>query len=246
MKLRFKLILGFLVLSMMLFVAGAVSIWELKKIGSTVQRFLDENYRSITACKDMLESTERIDSGILLILTGSVEEGRSEINKGDSLFQLALDFAQSNITEAGENELTDKISTQFFEFRLLWDRVIVFTDDSIGIDYYHSQIHPVFLNLKNNIQTLMSLNDHAMYSTSLQLQGRIQRSVTPGIVAIIASIIFSIMWLYFLNKFFIAPIIHINRGIKSNMQYGKPYNVQVNTNDELEELNKSIDSILEK
>lgn len=246
MKLRFKLILGFLVLSTMLFVAGAVSIWELKKIGSTVQRFLDENYRSITACKDMLEASERIDSGILLVLTGTVGQGRTEISKGDSLFQLALDFAQTNITESGENELLDRISSQHLEFGLLWNRMIAHSNDTIGIDYYHSRIHPVFLSLKNDIHALMSINDQAMYSTSLQLQSRIERSVTPGIVAIIASIIFSIMWIYFLNKFFLAPIIHINRGIKDNIQFGKPYNVQVDTKDELEELNNSIDSVLQK
>jgi methyl-accepting chemotaxis protein len=85
-----------------------------------------------------------------------------------------------------------------------------------------------------------------MYDTSLNLQNRVQRSITPGIVAIIASILFSLMWIYFLNRFLLRPIIQINKGIKSRLQYGTAYKVKIDTGDELEELNDSVDRLLEK
>jgi len=54
MKIRTKILLGFLILSVMLAIAGAYSIYELTSIGSSVQQLLDDNYQSITAAKNSI------------------------------------------------------------------------------------------------------------------------------------------------------------------------------------------------
>ena len=68
MGLRFKILLGFLILALMLFIAGVWSIYELNSIGSSVPKMLNENYQSIHAGKKMIESLEREDSAILMLL----------------------------------------------------------------------------------------------------------------------------------------------------------------------------------
>jgi len=49
MGIRSKILFGFLILATMLFLAGARSIYELRTVGSFVQRLLDDNYKSIHA-----------------------------------------------------------------------------------------------------------------------------------------------------------------------------------------------------
>lgn len=78
--------LGFLILALMLAVAGAVSIYELKTVGALVQALLDDNYRSITTAKKMTEALERQDSGILLLLSGKWKQGRETITTADNNF----------------------------------------------------------------------------------------------------------------------------------------------------------------
>jgi hypothetical protein len=63
MGLRAKMLLGFLILTIMLLVAGVWSIYELITAGSSVQKLLNENYKSITAGKMMIEALGREDSG---------------------------------------------------------------------------------------------------------------------------------------------------------------------------------------
>lgn len=70
MSLRFKIMSGFLILALMLAIAGIWSIYELNSFGTSAEDLLDENYRSIKAAEMMLEALERQDSGILLLLFG--------------------------------------------------------------------------------------------------------------------------------------------------------------------------------
>ena len=96
MKIRVKILSGFLVLALMLLIAGIWSIYELKFLGSSLPEILDDNYQSINASKVMMEALEREDSAILLLLLGKWEEGRNILNSADSLFNDKLLFAEKN------------------------------------------------------------------------------------------------------------------------------------------------------
>lgn len=246
MKLRSKLIFGFVALSLILVIAGGVSIWELRKVGFTMQRVLDNNYRSISACKSMLYACELIDHGILGMYTSFPQNGRNDVFLGDSIFTAALIFNQSNISEPGEKEIIEKISVQFLAFRQLWDKTIVLTDSGAGLQFYLKEVYPDLQLLRSDINQLMTLNDNAMYENSKQLQQRVHRSFSPGIVAIIASLIFTFMWMYFLFVFFVNPLKRINKGIYEARKFGKPYTVHIDNKDELGDLNTMVDQILTK
>lgn len=49
MGLRIKILSGFLILAIMLCVAGVWSIYQFRSIGASVQALLDDNYKSINA-----------------------------------------------------------------------------------------------------------------------------------------------------------------------------------------------------
>ena len=56
MGLRTKILSGFAILTAMLFIAGVWSFYELRSMGGSVQKVLDENYRSIHAAKMLNEA----------------------------------------------------------------------------------------------------------------------------------------------------------------------------------------------
>ena len=66
MKLRMKIMSGFLILVIMLALAGIFSIYELTTISSSVQSLLDDNYKSIIAAKKMIEALERHPSAAVV------------------------------------------------------------------------------------------------------------------------------------------------------------------------------------
>lgn len=243
MKLRLKILSGFLILALMLTVAAVWSVFELRSIGTSVNLLLEENYKSIAASKTMIEALEREDSGVLLLMLGKWDEGRKIISSGDSLFQEGFNIAASNITIENEQSYIDSINRRYKEYQNMLAKPIVGTTKEGDINWYFREVHTAFLKVKSAVNDLMDINDDTMYSTASGLRNKANRAVMPAIVAIIAALVFTFMFNFFVNYYFVNPIVRITSGIKDFIKRLTPFNVKVDTKDELAELTSSIHTL---
>jgi hypothetical protein len=243
MGLRAKILIGFFILSAMLLIAGVWSIHEVRTTGTSVQKLLDDNYRSINAAKMMMEALEREDSATLLLLLGNWEEGRKIMNGADNVFQQGLQFAEKNITEPDETAIVDSIRFKYDIYKKLLQQPIAGTVKEGDLNWYFQSVHPSFLSVRNSVEKLMALNDQVMYETASDLQSRANRAVMPGIVAIMAAVFFSLMFNFFVNYYMVSPIIKTTRAIDDFVKSGKPFDVKVETKDEIEGLVSAVYSL---
>lgn len=240
MNLRVKILSGFLILSIMLFTAGALSICELNKIGHSVQVLLDENYKSIDASKIMIEALEREDSGVLLLILGDWDNGRSTIKEADHDFQKAFDVAENNITIPGEKEHVETIKATYASYKKLWVRPIVDTLREGDLQWYYGDVHQAFLKSKVAVNRLMTLNNKTMYQTASALQNRAGRAIMPGIVAIVSALVFTIIFNFFINLYVILPIKRFTASIQDYIKSGDQTGLSVDSSDEISDLAKAI------
>jgi len=243
MGIRVKILSGFLILSLMLLIAGSWSIYELKSIGSSVQRILDENYQSIRAAKVMKEALEREDSAVLLLMLGHWEEGRRLLSSADSLFTQKINFAFENISIEGEHEHLDEISSRYTVYKSKWERPIVDTYKEGNMDWYFKEMHNSFLHVKESINELITLNDSTMYLTASKLENRSSRAIMPGIIALISALVFTFLFNYLVNYYYVTPIITITDRVNKFINKRTPFNVTIETDDEIAELADAIDHL---
>lgn len=233
-----------MILTIMLFVAGVWSIYELRTVGTSVQSLLDDNYKSINAAKMMIVSLEREDSGVLLLLSGDWEEGRSIIESADTLFQKGFKIAKNNLTIPGEQAYVKEIKLKYQIYKDQWKKPIVGTRHEKDLDWYFQEVHKSFLDVKNAVEELMTINDQIMYKTASDLKNRAHRAVMPGIVAILSALIFTFIFNYFINYYVVSPIIRITDGIRKFLNAKEAFNVKIETKDELLHLVNSIRELL--
>ena len=65
----------FVVFAMLLLIAALISLQSIRRfnqLGRSIDVILKENYRSVIACQQMNDALERMDSGLLFILSGFV------------------------------------------------------------------------------------------------------------------------------------------------------------------------------
>ena len=244
MGLRAKILSGFMILTMMLVVVGIWSIYELTRVGTSVQRFLDENYKSINAGKMMIEALEREDSAVLLLLSSEWKEGRSILTSGDELFQKGFAIAQNNVTIPGEGVYVGEIEAKYKAYKNLWVKPIVDTSKEGNLAWYFQEVHQAFQGVKLSVGKLVTLNDQTMYQTASELKGRAHRAVMPGIVAILAALIFTALFNFFTNHYVISPIITTTRAVQDFMETGQLPDIQVETHDELLDLVSSVQQLV--
>jgi methyl-accepting chemotaxis protein len=243
MKLRLKILSGFLILVLMLSIAAIWSIVELKSMGTSVRDLLNDNYKSINASKIMIEALEREDSAILLLLLGNWQKGRSIIYSADSLFERGFSIASSNITIPDEQVYIDSLRTKYRIYKNLWERPIVDTHRQGDLNWYFEEVHQAFLDVKKAADDLMFMNDQVMFKTASNLESKANRAIMPAVVAIISALIFSLLFNFFVNYYFINPVIRITKGIQKHLDNKMPFNVEIYTKDEISDLADSINKL---
>jgi methyl-accepting chemotaxis protein len=236
MKIRLKILLGFIILAVMLIVAGVFSIHELTDIGASVQHLLDDNYQSINAAKIMIEGLERQDSGVLLLLSGQRQKGRTTILAGDTEFAGAYKTARSNLTIPGEAELVTAINDKYKIYKSLWNKPLVENWLEGDLNWYFTEVHTAFQAVKAAVQELMTLNDKTMYQTASSLKNRARRAAMPGIVAIVSALVMTLMFNFFINLTIVNPLLSIIRSIRSFVNHDEPVKIDIENRDEIGDL----------
>lgn len=108
---------GFMLLASLLLVAGAISVYEFTNLSNSVNSLIEDNYKTINATQSMLESLEREDSGILMLLLGKWDEGRAILNSADSSFRSALNIAMGNQTEKDEDIFVAAVNKSYLIYK---------------------------------------------------------------------------------------------------------------------------------
>ena len=237
MKLKTKILAGFLTISAMLAVAGLWSITRMNWMGENVENILENNYKSINAAKGMIKSLEREDSAILMIINGEAQKYQNVLLPADSIFAKHFAIAKNNITIPGEEKIIENIEKLYPELKA---KLSVANGKPIDKEWYFSEVHESLLAVMEEAENLQNINDEEMYKTAKNISESAERALMPGIIAIIAAIVFSLIFSYMINYYLIKPIRDITKEITKFIKVKKSFNYEAESRDEIYELANSV------
>jgi HAMP domain-containing protein len=244
MSLRSKIFYGFLTLAAILLLAGIISIMEFRNMGQSVKKMLDENYISIVSSQHMTESIEKCNNGILLILIGKTIEGQTIIISADSIFKSNLKLVREHTSLTGEDSLVNSVDSLYSTCRNIWLDSSASSDRKNKLDWYFNIANKTSASLIESIEKLRKMNSQNINTTVASLKNKAKRILMPGIVAIIVALVFTLVFNYFINHYFVSPIRRITSGVTSYTAQRIPFRVNIETNDEMLELTKSIENLI--
>jgi signal transduction histidine kinase len=121
MSLRYRLWLSFAPLLVLLAALGGGHVLALGLVGGRIEAILQENYRSVEAMNGLNEAAERIDSSFQFALAGR-PGARRQYDENWAAYQRHFEVERNNVTEPGEQELVDELTSLTERFRRLGDR----------------------------------------------------------------------------------------------------------------------------
>lgn len=246
MKIRLKILSGFLVLVAMLTVAGVFGMWEFNKLSRSVNSLLNDNYKSIQACNKMTDGLETIESGIMLAMMGQRDIGNKAIFRGDSIFLASLQIARANITESNEDQFIDDLKTKYDTFKQFWVENFLNSSQPIEMDWYLKSGYQNFIDAKSSVNALLMLNQTSMHNDAYNLRDVAQRAVMPGFVAVVVALVFAILFNFFIHYYLVSPILRLVKAINNYHPAGKEINAHIETRDEIKMLEDAVRNLINK
>lgn len=243
-KLKHKIFVGVLLLAILLAASVSMVIYQFRILNHTVNAILENNYKTIQACQQMLEALERTDSGILLLSLDSQGEGKLIMFRADSLFRASLKVAANNLTEPNEGSYVTAIDLSYSEYKEKLKASVENPVFQSKLQWYSEYVNPDFIKTKESVRALMVLNQENMYKEAHLIKEQSHRAIMPGIVAIVAVIVFAFLFSFFLSQSLVGPLqklIEATKNFKPNMTV---FATSIKSDDEFNELKEGIQTMV--
>ncbi len=211
MKLKTKILLGYGVAFALMGLVVAWAIANLVSLGKATDAILSENYRSILAAENMVDSLERQDSGVLLLLLGEGEKGVAQFRENEAAFLQWLARAKDNVTIQGERTLVQSIEASYAAYRKQFS---VLTDRSAANALaartspadYQKRIYPLFSKVREACVSLRHLNEETMYAASVKAGQIATRAIWSTLLVAASSLLVALLFSLFLAGRITRPL----------------------------------------
>lgn len=245
-SLKVKIFSSFMLLVLMLVIAGIMSLIESNKVGLSITNVMENNYKSIEQAKNMLDALEREDSGLLMYLMGNRETGSQTIDNAYSAIENALKIARNNITEKDEEKYIDNVIKEYERFHISVKQTTgnseELTLEQKNEIYLLNQ--QLFFSAKKSINELMLLNQDGVYEQTDTMKANSKRAMMPAIISIVAAIVFALLLNFFISEYFINPINRLINGIKTYYPEMGRIDAKISLNDEIKTLESEINNLI--
>lgn len=242
MGIRTKIMLGFMILGSMLFISGAISIFELTKLGRSVKGLIHDNYRSIDYSRSMLDALEQQENALLLFANGDSAAAVTKFYKAHQTIMSSLDSAYNNLNLKDEVSFVDSVKHHYSIFKSLAEDA--FKEPDFSLNNYLTNLSTYTVTTTEHVKNLITINQQGLFNSAAFLETSAQRASMPGLIVIITSLIFTFVFTYLIHHYFVEPILRLTKGINDYVKYRKPFDVILETKDEFHSLKESIVSLI--
>jgi PAS domain S-box-containing protein len=247
-SLRTRLLLSHLLLVGLMLVALVGAVAGFFQLGRSVDRILKDNYKSVVAAQDMKETLERIDSAATFFLAGQVAKARRQYEANRPLFEGAYRVESSNVTEAGEQAISNDLGRQYASYRRGIGRLL-YSDPPLppadARTFYFGTLEPQFLALKRRLQDVLELNQAAILRADARAKEEARRDALLGVAATAAAGVLAVLLALWLTGAIMTPLVSLTRQAEQIGEGHLNQRIEVRRGDEIGHLARTFNGMAE-
>jgi signal transduction histidine kinase len=231
---------------MLLLIAALISLQSIRRfnqLGKSIDVILKENYRSIIASQQMKDALERMDSGLLFILSGFVKEGIEQIEANRDHFKEALQTELNNLTLPEE-------STRAFELKSLFGlynvglETFMKSQPQILRQLYFENLFPLFKNIKDKAESILQMNQENMNEASNRARRKAAEARRDMYFFLGLSALIILLFMLFSNRWILKPIQRFIASTKEIRKGNLNLVIKVDTRDEIGQLSEAFNDMV--
>lgn len=245
-----KVLLGCIVLAIILFFSSLISIFEFSRMNRYVSGVIADNISSINAARELLSVSEQYNVSLMNGLV--LENAEAELEAYPVAPQEDLVSSFENLSKRfvtpEERAAADSVLYAYAAYmQVVSEAQDVWRQDFDGRQHwFFNRLQPVYVKFRGYMMQLTSICQDALIASSQDVREGTYRSLMPGLVSVLLGMVMVLLFNYFLNYYLIDPLLRITGGIKAWRNYGRPYSVKLENDDELEELNTAVGDLIDQ
>jgi PAS domain S-box-containing protein len=248
-NLRTKLLTVFIGLLILFVVNSVWAVLNFNSLTDSIEGIMEDNYQSVEATQNMINAIERQDSAELSYIFTGNENASQNFQNNQTEFIKWLTRAEDNITEEGEAELLENISTRYSLYTEEFRKLTQTSEEESQFathDYYYTEIFPIFEQLKNDLRDLQMINQEGMLFLRNEA-GQTAKTASYRTVLIAAITVLGglILTLYMINKT-ITPIYTLIDKIRKISEGDYSQQLDIDGDDEIGVLAKEFNHMTEQ
>jgi two-component system, NtrC family, sensor histidine kinase KinB len=241
-----RIFLGLAPILVLLAGIGIYAIVLLKALGGKIDLTLKENYRSVVAGRQMKESLQAMDSGLVLTLLGETELGIKIYQQNQEIFARNLVAEEHNITLPGEQQLADTLRQDFTTYQSDVQRF----NDAAGTDqkrqFYFSTVQPLGTRIKDTAQQVIHINEENMLNENQGARSLSTNSSRYLSLAVAIGIAASLFFAYWLQRSIVRRLHTLTSVAKELGEGNLDQLVPVSSHDEMGQLAAGFNKLASK
>jgi len=204
-----KLWISYGLLIVILLAISAWGVHHLARLGTSIDKILVNNYKSILAAENMKEALEREDSAAMFFIAGHPDKARAQFADNSRRFNQEFEIAANNITELGESEIVADIKAKYTTYHGHLEALLNGQEAKSSAqqaDLYFRQLEPEFVVLKNRLDDLLHLNQQAMVNANDRATAESKLAEKSMTVSAAVALIFAFLFAWRFTRYIVKPI----------------------------------------
>lgn len=246
MGIKKKISLGFVVIGVILLLSSVIAIYEFVSMRRSVYSIMTDNIAGINSSRILLEVADEYNFNLIKSMGVDTVPAIPDIKK-DVRFPQYLAQVKAKFTTEPEMQMADSVLLAYTAYiHVIKDAAYIWQGDYMARrGWYFNSLYPKYMTLRDYIGKLTFITQKALSDNSEYLTDSFYRSIMPGVVAVSTGMILIFLFNYFINLYFISPLIRISKGIKDFLLYRKTYNYTDIGDDDLKELSQNVKDLIE-
>ena len=225
---------------------GIYAIVLLKALSGKIDLTLKENYRSVVAGRQMKESLQAMDSGLVFTLVGETDLGTKIYQQNEPIFAKSLVAEEHNITLPGEQKLAETLRQEFTTYQSEVQHFNEIPEPDQKRQFYFSTIQPLGTKIKDTAQQVIRIDEENMLSENQGARVLGNNSSRYLSLAVGIGILASLFFAYWLQRSIVQSLHTLTSVAKELGEGNLDQLVPVASHDEMGELAAAFNKLASK
>ncbi len=230
-------------MALLLFFAGAITMFELDRLRSDAREVIAASMRSTEFATRMLNALQIENSSVLRMMSTGAQAPDSMFRVGRDIFNRALSEATGTIRDRTELDAVYSANDYYNEV------IATQLSDDISSGPGHRPLSAyleAYYNLDSAIKNYMTSPEGSLVSRTEMLEDNAYKTMTPSILTLLAAILIVLMLYFFIDLYYVKPVQKLRKSLDGYINARVPFQAEFEGGDELRRIRDDIEILISR